>query len=86
MTTAARAALVEPDVPGLIGESWLKYLDSRWGRTEFAAGPGRQILAAPYARPNSIARTTALELTALCAAWLAAQRRGNSRPAALQEG
>jgi hypothetical protein len=84
-TAAARAALVGPDVPGLIGESWLKYLDSRWERTEFAAGPGRQILAAPYARPNSIARTTALELTTLCAAWLAAQRRGNRRPAALQE-
>jgi hypothetical protein len=61
------------DVPGLIGEPWLRYLDSRWARNDFASGPGRSLLAAPYARPNSIERVTALELTALCKAWLAAQ-------------
>lgn len=83
-TAAARPAPVESDVPGLIGESWLEYLDSRWGRTDFAGGPGRALLAAPYARPNSIARTTALELTALSAAWLAAQRRGDGSPVAVQ--
>jgi hypothetical protein len=75
MTSAA--AVREPgfviDVPGLIGEPWLRYLDSRWNRTDFAAGPGRKLLAAPYARPNSIERMTALELTALCKAWLTAQ-------------
>jgi Domain of unknown function (DUF4381) len=80
MTTAAaargRAATVvaEPDVPGLIGDSWLEYLDSRWQRDAFARGSGRALLAAPYARPNSIERNTALELTALCADWLSAQR------------
>ena len=85
MTTAtARTTFAEPEVPGLIGEPWLKYLDSRWGRTDFAGGSGRALLAAPYARPNSIARTAALELTALSAAWLAAQRRGNGRPVALR--
>ena len=61
------------DVAGLIGERWLRYLDGRWDKTEFSAGLGKQLLVAPYARPNSIAREKALELTALCAAWLAVQ-------------
>ncbi|HSC16611.1 MAG TPA: DUF4381 domain-containing protein [Gammaproteobacteria bacterium] len=72
MTSGARAADA-PDVAGLIGERWLRYLDGRWDRTDFHAGLGKRLLAAPYARPNSIERATALELTALCAAWLAAQ-------------
>lgn len=70
---SAKEGAAALDVPGLIGERWLKYLDGRWERTEFSAGLGRQLLAAPYARPNSIERSTALELTGLCAAWLAAQ-------------
>lgn len=70
---AASRDAVQVDVPGLIGERWLKFLDGRWERTEFSAGPGRQLLAAPYARPNSIERTAAIELAELCAAWLAAQ-------------
>jgi hypothetical protein len=75
MTSVAGAkdSVAALDVPGLIGERWLKYLDGRWERTEFSAGLGRQLLAAPYARPNSIERSKALELTGLCAAWLAAQ-------------
>jgi hypothetical protein len=72
MTSDARAP-GGPDVAGLIGERWLSYLDGRWDKTEFSAGRGRELLAAPYARPNSIARDKALELTALCEAWLAAQ-------------
>jgi hypothetical protein len=72
MTAGARSA-GEPDVAGLIGDRWLRYLDDRWDRTEFSAGLGKQLLAAPYARPNSIARDKALALAALCAAWLAAQ-------------
>lgn len=72
MTSVARS-LEERDVAGLIGERWLRYLDSRWGRTEFTAGLGKRLLAAPYARPNTIERTTALELTALCTAWLTEQ-------------
>ena len=70
---AARDGAAAIDVPGLIGERWLKFLDGRWERTEFSAGLGRQLLVAPYARPNSIERNTALELTGLCAAWLAVQ-------------
>jgi hypothetical protein len=80
MTTAAqrraktRAPLAEePDVPGLTGNRWLAYLDSRWQREEFSTGAGRALLEAPYARPNSIERSAALALTALCVEWLAAQ-------------
>lgn len=75
MTSAAapREGASPIDVAGLIGEGWLKYLDGRWQRTEFSAGLGRQLLAAPYGRPNSIERNVALELTGLCAAWLVAQ-------------
>lgn len=78
MTTAAArnrktGSAEERDVPGLIGTSWLAYLDSRWQRDTFVSGAGRALLAAPYARPNSIERSAALELTALCAEWLMAQ-------------
>jgi hypothetical protein len=72
MTSGARAPGA-PDVAGLIGERWLRYLDGRWDRTDFSAGLGKRLLAAPYARPNSIERSKALELTALCMAWLVAQ-------------
>jgi len=78
MTTAAARdrkadSAEEPEVPGLIGQRWLAYLDSRWQRDTFVSGAGRALLAAPYARPNSIERGTALELTSLCAEWLSAQ-------------
>jgi Domain of unknown function (DUF4381) len=72
MTSVARAA-GEAEVAGLIGERWLKYLDGRWDRTDFSAGVGKRLLAAPYGRPNSIERGTALALTELCRAWLVAQ-------------
>ncbi len=78
MTSVARTrAAAEPHVAGLIGDRWLNYLDERWAKTEFSAGLGRQLLAAPYARPNSIERDKALELTALCTAWLTAQPTTN---------
>ena len=62
------------EVAGLIGQRWLRYLDSRWQRDEFTGGAGRFLLAAPYARPNTIERQDALELVALCADWLKTQR------------
>jgi len=62
------------EVAGLIGQRWLRYLDSRWQRDEFTGGAGRLLLAAPYARPDSIDRQHALDLTALCGDWLKAQR------------
>ena len=77
----ADESAVADDVPGLIGERWLKYLDGRWARTEFSAGAGRRLLVAPYARPNSIDRTAALELTGLCTAWLVAQPARPAKPA-----
>ena len=62
------------EVAGLIGQRWLRYLDSRWQRDEFTGGAGRLLLAAPYARPDTIERQHAIELAALCADWLKAQR------------
>jgi len=73
MTTAAGTADAPPGVPGLIGEPWLRYLDSRWQRDGFAQGRGRELLAAPYVRPNGVERTAAIELTELCKTWLEAQ-------------
>lgn len=81
MTSAMAAAGGQAAVAGLIGERWLEFLDSRWGRSEFARGVGRQLLAAPYARPETIERTTALELTQLCIAWLTTRPRQQSAPA-----
>ena len=62
------------EVAGLIGQRWLRYLDSRWQRDEFTGGAGRLLLAAPYARPDTIERQHAIELAALCADWLRSQR------------
>ena len=66
-------------VAGLVGERWLKYLDSRWQRDAFMRGAGRLLLAAPYARPSSVERLKALELTALCSEWLKGQPRARDR-------
>ena len=83
MTTAAASDAQVPavrlDVPGLIGDRWLAYLDSRWQGGGFAHGPGRQLLAAPYVRPGGIDRASALELTALCTDWLKAQPGARAR-------
>jgi Domain of unknown function (DUF4381) len=59
-------------VAGLAGEPWLAYLDSRWRRRAFSAGPGRQLAVAPYAA--SVSAEQARELSKLCIAWLKAQR------------
>jgi hypothetical protein len=61
------------EVAGMIGDRWLRYLDSRWQRDEFSRGLGRLLLAAPYARPDTIERQHAADLTALCGEWLKAQ-------------
>jgi len=69
------------EVAGLIGDRWLRYLDSRWQRDEFSRGAGRLLLAAPYARPEGVDRQHAIDLTALCGEWLKAQsvRRRRAR-------
>jgi hypothetical protein len=73
------------EVAGMIGDRWLRYLDSRWQRDEFSRGAGRLLLAAPYARPATIERQHAIDLAALCAEWLKAQsvRRRRARAAKL---
>ena len=71
--TSADPADASVDVPGLVGERWLAYLDGRWARDDFQRGPGRLLMAAPYARPESVERERALELVALCTQWLTAQ-------------
>ena len=77
--TAADTHRGRLDVAGLIGSRWLAYLDSRWERDVFSAGPGRILIAAPYGRPDSVERERALELTVLCAEWVKAQRRRAKR-------
>jgi hypothetical protein len=67
------------EVAGMIGDRWLRYLDSRWQRDEFSRGLGRLLLAAPYSRPDGVDRRHALDLTALCAEWLKAQSVRRSR-------
>jgi hypothetical protein len=69
------------EVAGLIGQRWLRYLDSRWQRDEFSRGAGRLLLAAPYARPDTVDRRQAIDLAALCAEWLKAQRARSRRSA-----
>jgi hypothetical protein len=68
MSIAERPSLVA----GLVGERWLRYLDSRWERGSFASGAGRALAVAPYARGCS--RDDALELAQLCAEWIRLQR------------
>jgi hypothetical protein len=74
------------EVAGMIGDRWLRYLDSRWQRDEFSRGLGRLLLAAPYARPATIDRHHAIDLTALCADWLKAQSVRSRRARARQFG
>jgi hypothetical protein len=71
MTVAADPA----QVAGLVGGSWLGYLDSRWPRAAFASGIGRLLVEAPYAPATRVADAEAL--AELGIEWLRAQpRRG----------
>ena len=51
----------------LTGEDWLAFLDAHGGDGRFAAGPGRQLVEAPY-RATVDVRTD--ELAALVRAWI----------------
>lgn len=73
MSAAANPALVA----GLIGRSWLRYLDSRWDRDLFTNGAGSVLTIAPYAPANSISRDAAIELTTVCIDWVSRQRPGH---------
>ena len=61
-------------VAGLIGKSWLQYLDSCWAQDSFSAGTGRILTIAPYAPANSVSPGEAIALTSLCIDWVRAQR------------
>lgn len=61
-------------VAGLTGESWLNYLDSRWGRDEFAAGTGRVLIFGPYAPAGRVSGSDVGALATLCMDWIRAQR------------
>jgi hypothetical protein len=82
--TASDARDGSGDVAGLIGRRWLAFLDSRWDRDAFSRGPGRILIAAPYARPESVDRQGALELTALCADWVKTQKLRAGVPASAE--
>jgi hypothetical protein len=61
-------------VAGLTGESWLNYLDSRWGRDEFSAGTGRVLIFGPYAPAGRVSGSDVGALASLCMDWIRAQR------------
>ena len=65
-------------VAGLTGERWLKYLDSRWERAEFATGAGRALAVAPYVPPSRVRSGDVAALGGLCVDWVAAQRKRRS--------
>jgi hypothetical protein len=67
-------------VAGLTGERWLKYLDSRWNRAEFAAGSGRALAVAPYAPPGRVRAAEVALLGSLCVDWVFAQRKQRKQP------
>ena len=61
-------------VAGLTGESWLRFLDSRWSREEFATGAGRLLIFGPYAPVGRVSASDVGVLNALCIEWVRAQR------------
>jgi hypothetical protein len=61
-------------VAGLTGDAWLRFLDSRWPRDEFAAGSGRVLIFSPYAPPERVSAADVSALNALCIDWVRAQR------------
>lgn len=63
-----------PAVAGLTGESWLAFLDHRWGRDEFSAGIGRVLIYGPYAPANRVSAEDVGALNNLCLDWVRAQR------------
>lgn len=62
-------------VAGLTGRAWLEYLDSRWERAAFSAGPGRELVVAPYAPPGRVSVESVREIATLSLEWIRAQRR-----------
>ena len=65
-------------VAGLSGEDWLAFLDAHGGEGRFQAGPGRELLAAPYRPAGELAVG---ELAALVEEWIERNRQPVSGPA-----
>lgn len=61
-------------VAGLTGKRWLKYLDSRWERDSFSAGPGETLLIAPYVPAGRADPQRVRDLGGVCMEWIRAQR------------
>ena len=61
-------------VAGLTGRRWLRYLDSRWERESFSAGPGGALLIAPYVPAGRVDVSVVRALGAVCLEWIDAQR------------
>jgi hypothetical protein len=62
-------------VAGLTGDRWLRFLDSRWERDEFAEGAGRMLIFGPYAPADRVIADEVVTLNGLCMDWIKAQRR-----------
>jgi Domain of unknown function (DUF4381) len=67
-------------VAGLTGESWLRFLDSRWTRDDFSSGAGRVLIFGPYARPDRVSAGDVSTLNQLCVEWIRAQRPLEQQP------
>lgn len=63
----ALAAFARREVASLTGDDWLKFLDRHGGGGRFLAGPGRQLLEAPY-RPSVDVSTE--DLLVLVQEWI----------------
>lgn len=66
----ALAAYPRSEVAGLHGESWLSFLDERYGGTGFRQGAGRILASAAYAPTDP-----AVGLAPLVATWIRRHRR-----------
>ncbi len=42
------AISINPETAHLIGEDWLRWLDSQWSRDDFSSGAGRALIELPY--------------------------------------
>ncbi|MDX1561281.1 MAG: DUF4381 domain-containing protein [Gammaproteobacteria bacterium] len=61
-------------VAGLTGDEWLRFLDSRWQRNDFAEGDGRLLIYGPYAPEGRVGPDDVESLARLGIEWVRAQR------------
>jgi hypothetical protein len=63
-----------PQIAGLTGRHWLRYLDSTVEGAPFSEGPGRALLDAPY-RKSAPTEPAVQDVFQLCEDWLTAQSK-----------